>query len=470
MKLRNAQNIQQDQRLNLSMSMRDSLWLLSLSNTSLHEVIASEIAENPFIIWTNQTDASFFSGTDFSSPDRHLNTSSNSCSMALYSFEGGNYGNINSIPEPDQTLQASLTKQLRLETTDPRMKEIGEYLIDQLDQAGYLAASDATICKELDCSDEELACALKIIQSLEPTGIGARNLKECLYLQLADEENVDHSVFQILDYLELIAQRNWEALRKITGLSQNIIQQAIKKIIQLDPKPGLQISGKFDGIREPDAFVLLHENGQATIQLNANIWPHIKINEDILSGYTHGSKADQKELSVYRIRAQQLLTSLKKRSDTISLILDILARDLNDFFFRGWKNLKPLSQSRIAAELELHESTVSRAIAHKTLLTSFGLFEIKTLLSSSDLRNGNSQTDAISARAVAEYIKTYIQEEENTGLILSDQEISEKLAAEDIIISRRTVAKYRRAMNISASHRRKICLKVQDWDILWQEE
>lgn len=354
----------------------------------------------------------------------------------------------------EATLSEHLTDQMNMALKDPRQRMIGAYLIDNVNEAGYMAADLTDVADRLGAELEETEKVLKVLQTFDPTGICARDLKECLALQLAERDRLDPTMQIFLDHLELYAQRDFDLLMKLCGADREDITSMIDDIRTCNPKPGLAFGGEPVVPVIPDVFIRQRADGTWAIELNSETLPRVLVNQQY---YTEVSKlsADPKAkayLSECLNNANWLVKSLDQRARTILKVAAEIVRQQDAFLMYGIQHLRPLNLRTVADAISMHESTVSRVTASKYIATPRGIFDMKYFFTSSI--NATAGGDAHSAEAVRHRIKELIDAELNDA-VLSDDNIVDILKTSGIDIARRTVAKYREALNIRSSVQRR---------------
>tara|TARA_R110000824_G_scaffold118960_14_gene272227 strand:- start:363757 stop:365295 length:1539 start_codon:yes stop_codon:yes gene_type:complete len=354
----------------------------------------------------------------------------------------------------EATLGEHLTDQMNMAIKDPLERMIGAYLIDQVNEAGYMAAEMADVADRLGTDVEAVEKVLAVLQTFEPTGICARDLKECLSLQLAERDRLDPTMQIFLDHLELFARRDFDLLMKLCGADREDIASMIDDIRTCNPKPGLAFGGEPSVPVIPDVFIRQRADGTWAIELNSETLPRVLVNQQY---YTEVSKlsGDPKAkayLSECLNNANWLVKSLDQRARTILKVAAEIVRQQDAFLMYGIQHLRPLNLKTVADAISMHESTVSRVTNSKYIATPRGIFEMKYFFTSSI--NATAGGEAHSAEAVRHRIKELIDAERNDA-ILSDDSIVDILKGSGIDIARRTVAKYREALNIPSSVQRR---------------
>jgi RNA polymerase sigma-54 factor len=367
--------------------------------------------------------------------------------------DGGDY-NLEAFVSAETTLADWLREQLVLAIADPARRMIGQYLIDLVDESGYLSADLAAVAEKLGTSVNEIEAVLTILQGFDPAGICARDLAECLALQLKERNRFDPAMQALITRLDLLAKRDFSALKKICGVGDEDLADMMAEIRHLNPKPGLAFGSAIVQPIVPDVFVRAAADGGWIVELNSDTLPKVLVNQTYytrVSATTRGD-AEKSYLADCLQNATWLVRALDQRARTILKVANEIVRQQDAFFARGVQHLRPLNLKTVAEAIGMHESTVSRVTANKYMATSRGIFELKYFFTSAIAAAHGGE--AHSAEAVRHRIKQLI-DGESAADVLSDDTIVEKLRAAGIDIARRTVAKYREAMRIPSSVQRR---------------
>ncbi len=352
------------------------------------------------------------------------------------------------------SLRDHLSSQMPLTVSDPVERLIGQYLIDLVDEAGYIPANLETLAQRLGAPLELVESVLGKLQTFDPPGIFARSLAECLALQLKDQNRYDPLMAQLLAHLDLLASRNIPALKRAIGIDMDELADMIREIKRLNPKPGL----KFGSVQlqpvVPDVIVRAASDGGWHVELNSDTLPRVLVNRTY---YTRIAKSATNERDKGYIfdclqTANWLVKSLDQRARTILKVAEQIVRQQDSFFMYGVQYLRPLNLKVIADAISMHESTVSRVTSNKYIATPRGIFELKYFFTSAIASAADGE--AHSSEAVRHRIKQLI-DAESAGDVLSDDQLVDRLKGEGIEIARRTVAKYREAMRIPSSVQRR---------------
>ena len=372
----------------------------------------------------------------------------------------GEAANLEAYVAARVSLKDHLETQLTLATADPARRMIGQILIDSIDDNGYFTGSLDEIAARLHAPLERVEAILRLIQGFDPCGVGGRDLAECLAIQLRERDRFDPAMQALVRHLDLLAKRDFAALRKICNVEEEDILDMLGEIRRLDPRPGRAIGGGSIEPVFPDVIVRPLPDGSWHVELNTDILPRVLVNNSYVTrvgngkgkGKDKGKEADRSFISACRQSANWLTKSLEQRARTILKVSSEIVRQQDSFFAHGVEYLRPLDLKTIAEAVGVHESTVSRVTSNKYMATPRGLFELKYFFTASiSARDGG---DAHSAESVRFRIKQLI-ERESPGQILSDDAIVTRLKAVNIDIARRTVAKYRESLRIPSSVERR---------------
>jgi RNA polymerase sigma-54 factor len=367
--------------------------------------------------------------------------------------EQGDY-NLEAFVSAETTLAEHLAQQLTLTITDPSRRMIGQYLIDMVDEAGYLVGDLQAVADKLGAPIAEVEAVLAIVQTFDPAGVCARNLNECLAIQLRERDRFDPAMRALVENLPMLANRELGALKKICGVDDENLTDMIAEIRRLNPKPGLAFGSTLVQPIVPDVFVRPGPDGGWLVDLNSETLPKILVNQTYHAKISKTVRAEGEKtyLADCLQTATWLVRALDQRARTILKVSTEIVRQQDAFFARGVQHLRPLNLKTVADAISMHESTVSRVTANKYMATNRGIFELKYFFTSSIASADGGE--AHSAEAVRHRIKQLI-DAENSRDILSDDTIVEKLRDAGIDIARRTVAKYREAMRIPSSVQRR---------------
>jgi len=370
-------------------------------------------------------------------------------------FDDGEYG-IEQTLANEVTLKEHLVGQMQVDLADPVELAIGHQLVEMLDEAGYLDGTTAEVAERLGTTVAQVEAVLGKVQRLDPAGVFARSLAECLALQLRELDRCDPAMQALLENLDLLARRELDRLCALCGVDHEDLADMIGEIRALNPKPGLAFDTTPVQPVVPDVFVRPNAaTGGWHVELNSDTLPRVLVNTRYYAKVhsTARSKDDKTFLSECLTTANWLVKSLDQRAKTILKVASEIVRQQDAFLVHGVHHLRPLNLRAIAEAIEMHESTVSRVTANKYMATPRGIFEMKYFFTAAIQAVGNGE-EAHSAEAVRHRIKALIEQEPPED-VLSDDKLVEVLRTAGIDIARRTIAKYREAMNIPSSVQRR---------------
>ena len=377
-------------------------------------------------------------------------------SQGGWSGMAGGSGEFSPDLEAYVAAQESLHDHLNAQITvqDPALRLIVSMIVDEIDENGYWRNSIHALADKLSAPLEQVQRGLDYVQSLDPTGIGARDLTECLRLQLRERDRFDPAMAQLVHNLDLLAKKNFVALRKLCGVDQEDLNDMIKEIRQLEPKPGRAFGASPMQVAIADVFVFPAADGTWQVELNSETLPRILVNQSYYAHITRKQPAGEDKVFVSQClqTANWLTKSLEQRARTILKVASEIVRQQDGFFVSGVEHLRPLNLKTIADAIGMHESTVSRVTSNKFISCARGLFEMKYFFTASI--GANTGADSHSAEAVRFKIKQLIDAEPADN-VLSDDMLVQKLKLVNINIARRTVAKYRESLRIASSAERR---------------
>ena len=352
------------------------------------------------------------------------------------------------------SLRDHLERQAAILLADPAERMIGAALIDGLDDAGYFVGSMGEIAERLGADVEHVERVLVRMQNLEPTGIFARSLAECLALQLKERDRFDPAMQALVENLPALAKRDFPLLRRVCGVDDEDLRDMIAEIRRLEPKPGRAFGDPPAAPAIPDVHVTAAPDFGWRVELNTRALPRVLVNEVYAAEIRRGAKRDEDRqyVSTQLQAANWLTKSLEQRARTILNVASEIVRRQDSFLIEGVSGLRPLNLKMVGEAIGVHESTVSRATAHKFMQTPRGLFEMKYFFTAAIASSEPGQ--AHSAEAVRQRIRQMI-DDEDPDEVLSDDVIVERLRKADILVARRTVAKYRDSLRIPSSVERR---------------
>lgn len=447
MKINFSMDIRQTQKLQMTRELKQAIELLNMNTQEVESIIIEEIKENPTLEVESKDDVDWAKYID------------DMKRLSNYS-QGNTFDEDENDNSPENFIKAPvniydyLEKEISALNLDKYEKEIAYYIIERVNDSGYFV-SDINECIDvLDISEKQFLDVLKKVQSIEPTGICARNLKECLLLQLEKIYDKDDIVIKLVEYeLENIAAKKYQLIQKKYKLKEYELAEAIRVIKSLDPKPGREFSYFAPMYVSPDVYV--EKNGEKWEVINNSILPQLHISDfykKILSEHNEDvDKETEKYIKEKLNKALNLIRNIDQRKNTIQKVASQIVENQLDFFEKGKNYIVPMKLKDIADMTGFHESTISRAVNGKYMMTPRGLFEFKYFFTTSI---STSDGSSISNKNIKDRIREII-DVENKKKPMSDQKICDILNEEGIEVSRRTVTKYREEMNILTSTLRK---------------
>jgi RNA polymerase sigma-54 factor len=369
-------------------------------------------------------------------------------------LEGGDAPNLEAYVAEERTLKDHLSDQLAFAFSDPARRLIGHHLVDMTDEGGYLRGDLVALAELLGAPLELVEETLGVMQGFDPCGVFARDLRECLALQLKERDRYDPAMAALIDNLDLLAGHDLPQLKRVCAVSDEDLCDMIQEVKRLNPKPGLKYGQSPSQPIVPDVLIRPLPDGNWHVELNSETLPRVLVNQTYYAcvSKTPLKKADKSYLVDCMQTANWLVKSLDQRARTILKVAQEIVRQQDGFFTHGVRHLKPLNLKTVADAISMHESTVSRVTANKYMATNRGLFELKYFFTSSIPAAGDG--DAHSSEAVRHRIKEMIEGEPASD-VLSDDKIVERLKLDGVDIARRTVAKYREALRIPSSVQRR---------------
>src|SRR5215472_16029396 len=353
------------------------------------------------------------------------------------------------------TLGDHLLSQLSVSLVSDRIRNAAESIIGNLDEDGYLSASLEEIAADGEHKPEEVQEALRVVQSLDPAGIAARNLKECLLLQIESMNGKGGVAWQIISsHLRLLETRQFKEIAKLMGRPMEHVEIAVDMIQHLNPRPGLRYSGSGARVVEPDVY-FIKDGDDYIIQMNDEDVPQLRLNAQYRRMLDRENGATKEVRDYVRERytsAIQLMKNIEQRKQTILKVCQAIVRRQSEFLTNGLDHLKPMMIKQVAEEVGVHPSTVSRAVASKYVHTPQGVFELRYFFSEAVQGPSGGATPLL---LLKRKVKKMIEDEDRSKP-LTDEQITMLLQGEGINVTRRTVAKYREDMKIPSTHQRRI--------------
>jgi RNA polymerase sigma-54 factor len=446
------------QTLKVSLNLQQTINMLQLGSLDIQQLIKQEIESNPFLIdeamdneFSNEAvDEGYLDDEDFLPSAADYDASYKDLSLSLNNvkirYNSEDLDPISNITK-ETSLKEYVLQQIYLLFQDNKERIIACYLTDMLSDSGYIEGDLDELRRTLKCSNKLLLQILAKLQSLEPSGIFARDLAECLKLQLQEKKILNPFYEILLDNLPRVAMKDFSSLARLCRLNEVEIRNMVNIIKSLNPKPGGSFSSHKAIIRIADVFVHIDEDGNFVVELNKDNAPRIKVSKEYYNEVKPKVKnqVQRKFLSEKYQSASMLLGSLEQRNNAILKVAESLVRFQRDFFEKGVLHLKPLTLHDIARDISMSESTVSRVTTNKYISCPSGIFEMKYFFSGGI--QAKSSNDIVSSTKVKEIIKKLVELEDRQKVI-SDGELAQELSKFNIKIARRTVTKYREQLKI----------------------
>jgi RNA polymerase sigma-54 factor len=474
-------DLRQTQALVMTPQLQQAIKLLQLSNLEIAAYIETELEQNPLLerddrpvepapetpaVEVPAEASDLWHETAGSEGEGKLDLAGDPEAWRTRASPGGD-----DLPGLDQTLvrpetlRDYLLAQLSVELHDPVDRVIASHLIDLVDDAGYVTGDLGAVAELLGCPLSRVEKTLERVQRFDPPGIFARNLAECLALQLKDRNRFDPAMERLIQNLPLLATRDVHQLMRLCGVDAEDLALMVAEIKALDPKPGLAFDPVIPEPVIPDVFLRPGPDGGWAVELNNDTLPRVLVNNRYYAQVTRAARRkDERDYLAERYQsANWLVKALHQRATTILKVARAIVEQQDGFLRHGVQHLRPLVLRDIAQEIGMHESTVSRVTSNKYMLTPRGIYELKYFFTSAiGASNGHGP---LSAEAVRFRIKSLIEAEADD--VLSDDKIVSMLVEEGVDIARRTVAKYREAMRIPSSvqRRRERSLRVRPGEL-----
>lgn len=434
------------QTLKASLGIQQTINMLQLSFLEINQLIAQEMESNPFISEASNISENIETNDSFDS-----NFSLNNIKTS-YSFN--NEDQILNLAA-EISLKDYILNQIYTTIYDHKERTIAYYLTDMLLDSGYIECDFTYIIQQLNCSQTQIESVLFKLQKLEPIGVFARDLAECLMIQLKEKGLYNNLYAILLQNLDKVARKDFFALAKLCNLHEEEVRKMVAVLKTFNPKPGNSFSSIAASARVPDVFVKVTKDGGLSVELNQNNMPKIQMRKDYyneLKSKVFSSSQRNFLKDKYQV-AGIFISALEQRNNAILKVAKSIVYLQRSFFERGILYLKPLTLRDIAKDTGLSESTISRVTSNKHIESPFGLFEMKYFFSRS-LQSCSSNQDNVSSTKVQEIIRKLIEFEDKNHII-SDADIVNELAKFNIKIARRTVAKYRDKLKIPTAYVRK---------------
>jgi len=442
--------LRQGQGLVVTPQLQQAIKLLQLSNLELESFVETELERNPLL--------------QRADPPPNATPSAPAAveSPVWRTSSGTGLGGveIEDRHTDSKSLHTHLHDQLSVTRLSPVERVVAGVVIDAIDDGGYLRADLAEIAERLGCDVELVERVLDVVQGFEPVGVGARNVAECLAIQLKDRNRYDPAMAALLANLDLLARGDLAGLRKACGVDADDLQEMISELRALTPRPGAAFGGEAVQAIVPDVIVREGSDGQWHVELNNETLPRVLVNRRYHAWVDNAAKSegDRTFVSDKLAEANWLVRSLDQRAKTILKVAGEIVKRQDGFLAHGVTHLRPLNLKTVAEAIGMHESTVSRVTSNKYMATPRGVFELKFFFTTA-LANADSEGESHSAESVRHRIRQLIDAERSACDVHSDDAIVDILKEAGVDIARRTVAKYREAMRIPSSPERRRLLK-----------
>ena len=490
--------MRQGQSLVMTPQLQQAIKLLQLSNIELAEFVDAEIERNPLLEHGDSGDGDDYGQDEVAAPKNNelsldesnghnearealdapgedvyesgtgsdMGTPAGSASGPSASTDwsqagsgrGGEDYDFEGSLSSSKTLHEHLHEQLTMVGLSQADRLIGARLVDETDESGYCKVDLDELAETLGADAANVAAVLKVCQTFEPTGVMARDLAECLALQLAERDRYDPAMACLLENLDLVAKHDIKELCERCGVDKADMADMLSELRALTPRPGSAFTGDTTIAVAPDVFIRELPNGMFAVELNSDTLPRVLMDKAYYAEVSALPMREQEKdfISECAASATWLIKSLDQRARTILKVASEIVRQQDAFFAHGVAHLRPLNLRQVADAISMHESTVSRVTSNKYMATPRGLFELKYFFSASIPSTGGGE--AHSAEAVRHRIKQLIDDEGQK--VLSDDQIVEILTEFGIEIARRTVAKYRESLNIPSSVQRRRMMRA----------
>ncbi len=487
-------DLRQSQSLVMTPQLQQAIKLLAASNLEIETFIAEALEANPLLDTGGPADPGeperiavaapagedapadqlMLAGggegdapLDLASVDRDFDTG-DGAGPGLRDAEWGAAGasgtDLADLPDWEQlraaevTLCEHLEAQVGLKTRDPQVSAVARHLIGLLDDAGYLTTPLGEVAGDLGVGSDVAEAALALVQSLDPTGVGARDLAECIALQAREADRYDPCMAMLIANLDLVARGEVARLKRLCRVDDEDFADMLRELRSYDPRPGLAFAACDTSSVIPDIIITANAAGGWDIALNEDTLPRLIVNRgyyvELNAGAT--SRESQGWLKEKLADAHWLIRALDQRQKTILKTAAEIVKQQDGFFRRGVAELRPLTLREVAEKIEMHESTVSRVTSNKYLACARGTFELKYFFTSGV---ASADGEGASSAAIKARIKALI-DAETVKAILSDQQLADMLQKEGFDLARRTVAKYREAIGLGSSAERRRAKKM----------
>jgi RNA polymerase sigma-54 factor len=484
--------IRQGQGLVITPQLQQAIKLLQLSNLELEAFVDAELERNPLLqreegeaeperetveasteiaadqVSSGTAAAEMDATADEASPGERATGDAEGAADAGGNVDWSRAGTGGSFEDAEglegmlsreKTLSEHLTDQAAMAGFTGAEAAVAQVLIDAVDEGGYLRISLAETAERLGCAEDFLERVFSVLQGFEPTGVFARDLRECLMLQLKELNRFDPAMAAMLDNLELLARRDMAGLKRVCAVDDEDLREMVAELRGLNPRPGATFGGEPVQPVAPDVYIREGQGGTWLVELNTDTLPRVLVDQRYHARVATGARTDQEKtfVSDCLASASWLVKSLDQRAKTILKVASEIVRQQDAFLAYGVEHLRPLNLKTVADAIGMHESTVSRVTSSKYVATPRGTFEMKFFFTSAIA--SSSGGEAHSAESVRHKIRQLIDAEQKESDVHSDDRIVEILKEAGVDIARRTVAKYREALRIPSSVERRRRLK-----------
>ncbi|WP_073974902.1 RNA polymerase factor sigma-54 [Erythrobacter donghaensis] len=487
-------DIRQTQSLVMTPQLQQAIKLLAASNLEIETFIAEALEANPLLDTGGPSDPGEPERIEIAAPageeatadqlmlagggegdapldlgavDRDFDTGDGagpSMRDAEWGAASGSGGDFDDMPDWEQLRAAEVTLAEHLEgqigalASDPQTAFIARHIIGLLDEAGYLTVPLEEVADDLGVDIFEAKAGLRLVQSLDPSGVGARNLAECIAIQAREADRYDPCMKALIDNLDLVARGEVERLKRLCRVDDEDFADMLRELRSYNPRPGLAFAPAETGTVVPDILLTANAAGGWDIAINEETLPKLIVNRSYYLELNRGAtnKESQGWLKEKLADAHWLIRALDQRQKTILKTAAEIVKQQDGFFRRGVSELRPLTLREVAEQIGMHESTVSRVTSNKYLWCERGTFELKYFFTSGV---GSADGEGASSAAIKARIKALI-DAETAKNILSDQQLAEMLQKEGFDLARRTVAKYREAIGLGSSAERRRAKKL----------